>query len=132
MQINQVSNQLKALISEKHLIKLAKTSGFQVRHRCLSIVSLLKAVFKSLSCLQDANLSDIHQNLRMQANCTISYKPFHNQIRKPALTELVREHVIQAMSKLTVNTRWIKPFLPSEEYSECYCKMVLHLPYMMN
>lgn len=64
MQINQVSNQLKALISEKHLIELAKTSGFQVRHCCLSIVSLLKAVFKSLSCLQDANLSDIHQNLR--------------------------------------------------------------------
>ena len=96
MQINQVSNQLKALISEKHLIELAKTSGFQLRHRCLSIVSLLK----SLSCLQDANLSDIHQNLRAQADCTISYKPFHNQIRKPALTELV----IQAMSKLTVNT----------------------------
>ena len=96
MQINQVSNQLKALISEKHLIEFVKTSGFQVRHRCLSIVSLLK----SLSCLQDANLSDIHQNLRTQADCTISYKPFHNQIRKPALTELV----IQAMSKLTVNT----------------------------
>lgn len=32
MQINQVSNQLKALISEKHLIKLAKASGFQARH----------------------------------------------------------------------------------------------------
>ncbi|MEI8667078.1 hypothetical protein P4S65_01165 [Pseudoalteromonas sp. B131b] len=131
MQINQVSNQLKALISEKHLIELAKTSGFQVRHRCLSIVSLLKAVFKSLSCLQDANLSDIHQNLRTQADCTINYKPFHNQIRKPALTELVRELVIQAMSKLTVNTL-DKTFLPSEEYSECYCKMVLHLLYMMN
>lgn len=104
MQINQVSYQLKALISEKHLIELAKASGFQVRHRCLSIVSLLKAVFKSLSCLQDTNLSDIHQNLRTQAGCSISYKPFHNQIRKPALTELVRELVVQAMSKLTVNT----------------------------
>lgn len=104
MQINQISNQLKALISEKHLIALAKTSGFQVRHRCLSIVSLLKAVFKSLSCLQDANLSDIHQNLKTQTDCTISYKPFHNQIRKPALTELLRELVIQAMSKLTLNT----------------------------
>ncbi|MFT6790735.1 MAG: hypothetical protein ACJAVX_004155 [Pseudoalteromonas rhizosphaerae] len=49
-QINQVSNQFKALISEKHLIKLAKTSGFQIRHRCRLIVYLLKAVFKSLSC----------------------------------------------------------------------------------
>ena len=62
MQINQVSNQLKALISEKHLIELAKTSGFQVRHRCLLIVSLLKAVFKSLSCLQDgASFSQLAQ-----------------------------------------------------------------------
>lgn len=50
MQINQVSNQLKALISEKHLIALAKASGFQVRHRCLSIVSLLKAVLHELTC----------------------------------------------------------------------------------
>ena len=92
MQINQVSNQLKAFTSEKHLIKLAKASGFQVRHRCLSIVSLLKAVFKSLPCLQDANLSDIHQNLKTQAYRTISYKPFHNQTRKPTLTELVCDY----------------------------------------
>ncbi len=74
MQINQVSNQL------KHLIELAKASGFQVRHRCLSIVSLLKAVFKSLSYLQDTNLSNIHQNLRTQVSCSISYKLFQNQI----------------------------------------------------
>ena len=92
MQVNQVSNQLKVFTSEKHLIKLAKASGFQVRHRCLSIVSLLKAVFKSLSCLQDANLSDIHQDLKTQADCTISYKPFHNQTRKPALAELVCDY----------------------------------------
>ncbi len=104
MQITQVSDQLKVFISEKHLIELAKNSGFQVRHNCLSIVSILKAVFKSLSCLQDANFSDVHQNLKTQADCTISYKPFHNQIRKPVLTELVRVLLIQAVSKFTVNT----------------------------
>lgn len=48
IQINQVSKQFKALISEKHLIVLARR---------------------------------IHQNLRTQADCTRSYKPFHNQIR---------------------------------------------------
>lgn len=35
MQIEQVSNQLKVLTSEKHLIELAKVSEFQVRHRSL-------------------------------------------------------------------------------------------------
>ncbi|MEK0161889.1 IS4 family transposase [Pseudoalteromonas piscicida] len=90
--------------SNSNLSKLALSTGFQVRSRCLTISKLIRAAFKALSCQQDANLSDIHRNLNAEVACDIEYKPFHNQIRKPELVKLLQQLTIQAMSSLSVDS----------------------------
>lgn len=100
MQINQIASKLKAVFSEASLQTLAQNTQFQQRKRQLTALSLIKACLITLSKHQDANLSDIHRTLCAETGVNIDYKPFHNQIRKPQLTVMLKSLAEKAMAEL--------------------------------
>ncbi len=105
MQITTLRDNLKALFDVQHLIPLARQVGFTKRLRSLSPVHLVCAIVQTLSTQPKANLADIHRTLGKLSKTMDNYKPFHNQLKKPALTELMQQLVNQATE------RWLlQPF----------------------
>lgn len=96
MNFTTINNNLKALFDKHFLLSLARQVGFTQRFRQLSPVHLVCAIVQTLSSQPKANLADIHRTLGALSGTMPNYKPFHNQMKKEALTQLLQNLVNKA------------------------------------
>jgi len=91
MKISTIQKKLKHILSENKLNKLGQSTGFTQRKRNITAFPLVTAMIGALGEKQTDYLSDILRYFNRLSKQNVKYKPFHNQLVKPALAELMRE-----------------------------------------
>ncbi len=90
MHINTISKKLKLILSERKLNNLGKATGFTQRKRNVTAFQMVSAIICALGDKHTDYLSDILRYFNRLTGQKIRYKPFHNQLSKPALADLMR------------------------------------------
>jgi len=90
MKINTISKKLKQVLSETKLNKLGKQLDFTKRERNIKPFQLVTALICTLGDKHTDYLSDILRCFNRLTKQNVKYKPFHNQLSKPALADLMR------------------------------------------
>lgn len=90
MNINIITKKLKQVLSEKKLNRLGKEIGFTQRERNITVFQLVIAMICALGEKDTRYLSDILRYFNHLTRQSIKYKPFHNQLSKVALAELMK------------------------------------------
>ena len=89
-------NCIPSILNSTSITQLARKCGFMQRMRNISPTELVFALLNTLGTRSNINLSDIHKNLCIEHGKGINYKPFHNKLKKPELTQLLRALTEQA------------------------------------
>jgi hypothetical protein len=87
-----------SLISIEGLSDLARTTGFIQRQRTLDAVQLLSSLMVCCSTTSLQWLTQLHRGYCTVSKRTISYKPFHNQLRKEELSSFLRATLLHFMN----------------------------------
>lgn len=90
---------LSSLINIEGLSELSREHGFIKRQRNLKALELLSTLIVCCSSKSVQWLSQIHRAYCGLSKRRISYKPFHNQLRKPALGEFLQSTLSHLMSQ---------------------------------
>lgn len=90
MKFNCIPKRLTSILNSTNITQLAKKCGFMHRMRNISPTELVFALLNTLGTRSNINLADIHKNLCIEHGKGINYKPFHNKLKKPELTQLLR------------------------------------------
>ncbi len=96
-----IAKSLRKTFGEEAIDALARSSGFMRRKRDITPLMLLGACISTLAISKVQWLADIHRAFNEMADKPVSYKPFHNQISKPAFAEFMRltlEMMLQNLS----------------------------------
>jgi hypothetical protein len=90
---------LSSLINIEGLSELSREHGFIKRQRNLKALELLSTLIVCCSSKSVQWLSQIHRATCGLRKRRISYKPFHNPLRKPALGEFLQSTLSHLMSQ---------------------------------
>lgn len=101
MNNSTVRKAIKSVVSERKLNKLGRTTGFTKRQRDVCAFNMVNALIAAMGDGQTECLADIQRMFNALSGHSLDYKPFHNQLRKAELSELMRQVFEQAM------TRWV-------------------------
>jgi len=102
---------LSSLIQMEGLSELALKFGFIKRQRKLNALELLSALMVCCSSAGVQWLSQIHRAYCGLSRRQISYKPFHNQLRKPELGEFLQSTLSHLMGQGYKSTLCLSPKL---------------------
>ncbi|WP_165727385.1 IS4 family transposase [Pseudoalteromonas sp. 31A1] len=91
MNANIFINKLKSILSEKKLNRLGKQVAFTKRERNITAFHMVVSLVAALGDKKTIYLSEILRVYNQLTGQSIKYKPFHNQLVKPELAELMRE-----------------------------------------
>ena len=91
MNISTITKKLKLILSETKLNQLGKITGFTKRERNITAFQLVSSLICALGDRQTDYLSDILRVFNQLTKQTVQYKPFYNQLAKPALATLMKE-----------------------------------------
>ena len=103
MNFNRIPKQLASIFNPASMTQLAKKCGFMHRMRHISPMDLVLAMLNTLGTRNTINLADIHKNVCIEEDKNICYKPFHNKLRKPELTTLLKTLTEQAAKEWLIN-----------------------------
>ena len=112
MKFNCIPKRLTSILNSTSITQLARKCGFMQRMRNISPTELVFALLNTLGTRSNINLSDIHKNLCIEHGKGINYKPFHNKLKKPELTQLLRTLTEQAAKEWLFEP--LQQALPSE------------------
>ncbi len=96
MNIIKIGRKLNAILNKTNISQLSRSTGFIKRLRELKPEYLIAALIQTLGSRDKANLADIHRCYGKLSGDNIEYKPFHNQLKKASLTNLLKQMVTQA------------------------------------
>jgi hypothetical protein len=97
-QFTKFSRRLTLVLGEDGITRLGRTTGFTHRLREVTPHRMAIALLTSLSCYSTKTLADILRVFNALADRSVRYKPFHNQLAKPAFptfTWQLFEHLLQ-------------------------------------
>ena len=109
MDISTTIKKLKLVLSEKKLNNLGRDTGFMKRMRNVSSFQLVIAMIGALGEKDTRYLSDILRYFNQLTGQSVKYKPFHNQLAKLSLAELMRQVAEKVIS------HWINNVLKSNK-----------------
>jgi len=121
MNITQLSQPVKSLFRPAAINQLARESKFVQRIRGLQPNQLLAALCHVLGTKSEANIADIHRALMSHSPSAPAYKPFHNQLKKPALKTFLQRVVSRMTEQLL-----LKPFAVSLPESTPFTHIHVH------
>jgi len=111
MNANIFIKKLKYILSEKKLNRLGKQTGFTKRERSITSFHLVTSIIAALGDKKTSYLSEILRYYNQLTDQDIKYKPFHNQLVKPELADLMKEvtnrvlnHWINDVLKYTIKS----------------------------
>lgn len=92
----------KQAFSEQTVTRIGRTTGYQ---KCERIMTPMKMLMSLLSCFaggQSTSLADVQRSFNALSTESIAYKPFHNQLSKPAFGRFMRELASHVLSTLVM------------------------------
>lgn len=99
-QLNKITQQMTRVFQGNVLNQLARKSRFLQRERKLDPFMLMLSMISSLGSGKVETLADLHRSYNFLASEAVAYKPFHNQLSKPAFADFMRhaaEYLLETM-----------------------------------
>jgi hypothetical protein len=91
MNSTNITRGLTSVLNPRTVTNIAKKCGFMQRMRKISPLDMVLALINTLGTRQKVNIADIHKQLCTAEGKDICYKPFHNKLRKPQLTSMLKK-----------------------------------------
>jgi hypothetical protein len=87
--IPQLRQQITQIFNRPFLCQLARVTGLIKRQRQVTAYQLAQTMLQALGTRSNVNLTDIHWAFCSNSGMDIAYKPFHNQLKKKAMTDFL-------------------------------------------
>jgi hypothetical protein len=97
--IPQLRQQITQIFNRPFLCQLTRVTGLIKRQRQLTAFQLIRTMLQVLGTRSNVNLADIHRAFCSNSAMDIAYKPFHNQLKKKALTDFFEQLVSKVLSQ---------------------------------
>lgn len=97
--IPQLRQQIIQIFNRSFLSQLARVTGLIKRQRQLTAYQLVRTMLQVLGTRSNVNLADIHRAFCSNSGMDIAYKPFHNQLKKKAMTDFFEQLVSKALAQ---------------------------------
>jgi len=88
--VTKIDKQLKAVLGENALEKLAKQSGFVQRERIVTAIGFASSLLYSLGTRKIETIADLHRDFNHQNDIFINYKPYYEKLDSQAFPEMMR------------------------------------------
>src|SRR3974390_1150108 len=95
------AKKLIAALGETEVLRIARASRWLRRLRDINPLALVIACLSTLGAGKALWLADILRTFNAFTGQSIRYKPFHNQLRKPAFPEFMRRLLERTLEKMT-------------------------------
>ncbi len=105
--LTRTRNILKQSLDPIVITQIARSTGFTVRLRDVQPAALVDTLIYNCSARKTETLADIQRTFNALTGNTVCYKPFHNQLAKPAFPDFFREVLSHLLGKMTLKT--LKP-----------------------
>jgi len=100
-------NILKQSLDPVVVTQIARNTGFTVRIRDVQPAALANTLIYNCGARKTETLADLQRTFNALTGKTVHYKPFHNQLAKPAFPEFFREILSHLLGRMTLKT--LKP-----------------------
>lgn len=100
--IINLKHSLMQFFSPENMLHQAKNTGFLQRLRDIAPFHLVGALVAALSQSHCSSIAVLHRQfngMQLSTNDFVSYKPFHNQLRKPAFVRFMKALTQQAIAR---------------------------------
>ena len=107
MTIIDANHYLNQLLAPAELERIARACKFCLRQRRITPAMLVPALLRALGCDSIEGISGLHNHfntLQLLKTAQVSYKPFHNQLRKPSFALFMKALVAVSYTHLTLPT----------------------------
>lgn len=98
---SSIAKQLVAALGHAEVMKIARETRWLRRLRDVTPLALVAACLSTLGASKAVWLADILRTFNALTGLSVRYKPFHNQLRKPAFPEFMRRLLERSLEKLT-------------------------------
>jgi hypothetical protein len=101
MTIIDANHYLNQLLAPAELERIARACKFCLRQRRITPAMLVPALLRALGCDSIEGIAGLHSHfntLQLTKAQQVSYKPFHNQLRKPAFALFMKTLVERAIA----------------------------------
>lgn len=99
-QLNKLTRQLTQIFQGNALNQQARACRFLQRERKVDPFKLMLSMLSTLGSGKVDSLADLHRSYNFLADDNIAYKPFHNQLAKPAFADFMRQAAHYLLEKL--------------------------------
>lgn len=103
MTIIDTNHYLEQLLSPTNLDRIARDCQFCLRKRTITPLMLVTALLRGLGCDKVNAIAGLHEHfngLQLAKPHQVAYKPFHNQLRKPAFALFMKTLVERAAERV--------------------------------
>lgn len=100
--VESIAKQLIKTVGEAEVESLARECGLLRRKRDITPMGLLTACLSTLGVSEARWLADIVRTFNKFSDKPVQYKPFHNQMAKPAFPQFLKLVVRQALANLAI------------------------------
>jgi hypothetical protein len=103
MTIIDANHYLEQLLSPAELDRIARDCQFCLRKRAITPAMLVTALLRALGCDQVDGIAGLHHHfnaLQLVDAHQVSYKPFHNQLRKASFALFMKALVERAIARI--------------------------------
>ena len=104
---SQLLRRFKQAFSEQTITAIGRSTGFFKRERKMTPMKMMMSLMSCFAGGQGATLADIQRSYNALSPESIAYKPFHNQLSKPAFARFMQTLASHVLSTLVVEV--LKP-----------------------
>jgi len=98
--LSKITGQLTRIFEGNILNQLARKSRFLQRERKVEPCKLILSMISALGSGKVDTLADLHRSYNFLSGEGVAYKPFHNQLAKPAFADYMRHAAEYLMGRL--------------------------------
>ena len=106
-EVSKLLSGFKQAFSTAMIATLGRKSGFLKRERNMTPIKMVMSLMSCFAGGQSTTLADIQHSYNALSAAPIAYKPFHNQLAKPAFGKFMREVASHVLSSFAVEA--LKP-----------------------
>ena len=106
-EVTKLLSGFKQAFSVAMITTLGRKSGFLKRERNMTPIKMVMSLMSCFAGGQSTTSADIQRSYNALSAAPIAYKPFHNQLAKPAFGKFMREVASHVLSAFVVEV--LKP-----------------------
>lgn len=115
---SRVEGKLKSALHEASINAIGRSTGFTERMRVMTPYRVALTIIGALATQTVETIADLERKFASMTGCSISYKPFHNQLSKPEFADFMLKVLCHLLGELVVQVLEPVPGSPLELFDD--------------